>query len=78
MTPEKLREHLDHEPFVPLRLHLASGTAIGVLRPSMAQTLRHTLMVFKPNPAKSAVMDYSEINYRLIERIETLSNTAPA
>jgi len=44
----------------------------------MAQTLRHTLMVFKPNPAKSAVMDYSEINYRLIERIETLSNTAPA
>jgi len=44
----------------------------------MAQTLGRALMVFKPNPAKSAVMDYSEINYRLIERIETLSNTAPA
>jgi len=44
----------------------------------MAQTLRHTLMVFKANPAKSAVMDYTEINYRPIARNETLSDTAPA
>ncbi len=73
MTETNLREELDAEPFVPLRLHLVSGKTIDVHRPSAAWTLSDRLLVFRnPTVAGSSAEGYDVVAYSNIERIEQL------
>lgn len=73
MSPDTVKRHLERKPFQPLRLHLASGTALDIPSSDVARGLRHSLMVFHPKEPGGKISDkYSEINYRLIERIEQM------
>lgn len=73
MSPETIKQHLESKPFRPLRFHLASGNSIDVTDGGIAWGLRHSLMVLHPKvPGGKMVDRYSEINYRLIERVEQL------
>ena len=73
MTEQNLREELDRDPFVPLRLHLVSGKTVDVLRPGAAWTLSDRLLVFRnPTVSGSSAEGYDVLAYYNIERIEQL------
>jgi hypothetical protein len=73
MTNEDIRQELDREPFVPLRLHLASGKTIGVEYANSAFLRQNTLLIVHRLARDThAIGDYDVVSLRLIERIETL------
>ena len=75
MTTEDLMEELDRDPFVPLRLHLASGQKVDVSFPNTAWVRQDTLLVVHPLARGThAIGTYDVIALRLIERIEQRRN----
>lgn len=77
MTSEDVQQELDRDPFVPLRLHLASGTEMKIEYPNSAFVRQNTvLIVHRLAPKTSAIGDYDVISLRLIERITTRGNGA--
>jgi hypothetical protein len=78
MKEEQIKEELDAEPFVPLRLHLVSGKTLDVLRSDAAMPLRDRLLLFR-NLAKDgrAAEGYDIVGYQSIERIEQLDLGRP-
>jgi hypothetical protein len=75
MTSEDLQQELEREPFVPLRLHLASGQKIDIQHPGSAFVRQNTLLVVhRLAPNTVAIGNYDVVAFRLIERIETLEN----
>ena len=76
MTTEDLKQELDREPFVPLRLHLASGKTMDVEYPNSAFVRQNTLLiVHRLAPNSAAIGNYDVLALRLIERIEQLNET---
>ncbi|MCL2648156.1 MAG: hypothetical protein FWD61_14280 [Phycisphaerales bacterium] len=45
MTSEDMKQELDREPFVPLRLHLSSGKVMDIEYPASAFLRQNTLVV---------------------------------
>jgi hypothetical protein len=79
MTAEDMQQELDREPFVPLRLHLASGQKIDVEYPGTAWVRQNTLLVVHPiGPKTSRIGEYDVISLRLIERIELVPSDGRA
>jgi len=79
MTNEDLRQELDRDPFVPLRLHLASGQKVDVSFPNTACVRQNTLLVVHPLARGThAIGNYDVIALRLIERIEQRGNGGAA
>jgi hypothetical protein len=75
MTAEDIKQGLDRDPFIPLRLHLASGQKIEVEYPGTAWVRQNTLLVVHPiAPGTSQIGEYDVIALRLIERIEQVSS----
>ena len=75
MAPKQLQQEIDRDPFVPVRLHLASGKTIDIRHAGAAWILSYGLLVFHgTQPGKSFATGYDVINYRLIEKVEQLSN----
>jgi len=75
MAPKQLQQEIDRDPFVPVRLHLASGKTIDVRHSGAAWVLSYGLLVFHgTRPGKSVASGYDVINYRLIEKVEQLTN----
>jgi hypothetical protein len=75
MTTEDLRQELEREPFVPLRLHLASGKTIDVEYDNSAFVRQNTvLIVHRLAPGSAAIGNYEVVALRLIERIEQLAD----
>lgn len=71
MTTEDLEQELDREPFVPLRLHLASGQKIPIEYPNSAFVRDNTLLiVHRLEPGTSKIGGYDVVALRLIERME--------
>jgi len=71
MTTEDLRQEVEREPFVPLRLHLSSGKTIDVEHPNSAFVRQNTvLIVHRLAPGSAAIGNYDVVAIRLIERIE--------
>lgn len=74
MTSEDLRQELERDPFIPLRLHLASGEKVDVRYPGTAWVRQNTVLVVHPLARGSAAIgNYDVIALRLIERIEQVS-----
>ena len=48
MTSEDLRQEIDREPFVPLRLHLASGKKLDIHERHTAWVRQNTLLIVHP------------------------------
>jgi len=79
MTTEDLRQEIEREPFVPLRLHLSSGKTMDVEYPNSAFVRQNTLLiVHRLAPNTAAIGNYDVVALRLIERIEQLNEGAGA
>src|SRR5215212_111489 len=73
MTTEDLRQEIERDPFLPLRLHLSSGKTIDVEYPNSAFVRQNTVLIVHRLAAGSAAIgNYDVIALRLIERIEQL------
>jgi hypothetical protein len=71
MTTEDMKQELERDPFVPLRLHLASGKTVDIPYANTAWVRQNTLVLVHPLAKGSAAIgDYDVIALRLIERIE--------
>ena len=79
MTSEDLKQEIERDPFVPLRLHLSSGQTMDVEYPNSAFVRQNTLLiVHRLAPNTAAIGNYDVVALRLIERIELLNEGAGA
>jgi hypothetical protein len=79
MTSEDLKQEIEREPFVPLRMHLSSGKTMDVEYPNSAFVRQNTLLiVHRLAPNTAAIGNYDVVALRLIERIELLNEGAGA
>jgi hypothetical protein len=77
MTHEDILQELNRQPYVPLRLHLASGQKIDLPYENSAFVRQNTLLVLERlAPRSAAIGVYDVIALRLIERIEQLDKVA--
>ena len=77
MTTEDLRQELERDPFVPLRLHLSSGNTIDVEHANSAFVRQNTvLIVHRLAPGSAAIGNYDVVALRLIERIEQIDENS--
>ncbi|MGB7158249.1 MAG: hypothetical protein WBD40_09305 [Tepidisphaeraceae bacterium] len=78
MNSEEVKEELDRDPFVPLRLHLSSGQKIDIKYPGTAWVRRNTLLVVHPlAPGTAAIGNYDVVALPLIERMEQMNGSTP-
>ncbi len=79
MTTEDLKQEIEREPFVPLRLHLSSGKTIDIDYSNSAFVRQNTLLiVHRLAPGSAAIGNYDVVALRLIERIEQLNEGSTA
>lgn len=79
MTSEDLRSQLDRVPFLPLRLHLVSGSTYEIRNPANVTLLQNTLMIIQDRDPRFNEEGYDVIAFRNIERIEQIrSNRSPS
>jgi len=79
MTSEDVEQEIAREPFVPLRLHLASGKVMDIPYPGSAFIRETTLVVMHKLAARTQkIGGYDVIALRLIERIEQVPQLADA
>jgi hypothetical protein len=79
MTSEDIIQELERMPFVPLRLHLASGKTIDVPYPNTAWIRQNTVVIVHPLRRDTVeIGNYDVVALRLIERIEQLSESSAA
>lgn len=76
MTREDTESELEKQPFIPFRLHLASGKTIDVFASRSGWMLRNALLVLQ-DPSRSAESGYNVIALRNIEMLEQLSLGKP-
>ncbi|MCL2640833.1 MAG: hypothetical protein FWD53_08315 [Phycisphaerales bacterium] len=76
MTFKDMEQELDRDPFVPLRLHLASGKNIDIEYPNSAFLRQNTLIIMHRLHANTqSIGNYDVIALKLIERLETLATS---
>ena len=79
MTSEDVKQELKRDPFVPLRLHLASGKTIDVPYPNTAWLRQNTIVIVHPlRRGTVEIGNYDVVALRLIERIEQLNEANAA
>jgi hypothetical protein len=79
MTAEDLLQELEKRPFIPLRLHIASGKTVDILYEQIAWLQQKTVLVVHPlTRGTVAIGKYEVISLRLIERIEQISESSAA
>jgi hypothetical protein len=79
MTSEDVKQEIEREPYVPLRLHLASGKVMDVPFPGSAFLRQNTLVIMHRLTAHTQeIGGYDVIALRLIERIELVPQLASA
>jgi hypothetical protein len=79
MTSQDLKQGIEREPFIPLRLHLSSGKTLDIEYDNSAFVRQHTLLVVhRLAPHTAAIGNYDVVALRLIERIEQLDEASGA
>ena len=75
MRTEDLKQEIEREPFVPLRLHLSSGKTMDIEYANSAFVRQNTLLiVHRLAPGSAAIGNYDVVALRLIERIEQIGD----
>jgi hypothetical protein len=78
MRAEELKELLDVEPFVPLRIHLTDGKAFDIYHPDAVLVLRGRVDIGVPADDDGRIMDRVEHCSLLhVVRVEELRNEKP-
>jgi hypothetical protein len=76
MTTEDIRQELERDPFVSLRLHLSSGQTIDLVSAGTAWVRQNTLLIVHPlRPHSVEIGSYDVIALRHIERIEQVNDS---
>jgi hypothetical protein len=79
MTSEDMRQELEKRPFIPLRLHLASGKTVDIAYEHTAWLQQNALLLVHPlSKGTVAIGKYEVIALRLIERTEQISESSAA
>ena len=79
MTSEGVLQELERKPFIPLRLHLASGQVMDIKYPETAWIRQNTILIVHPlSKGTHAIGNYDVIALRLIERIEQIQESSAA
>ena len=79
MTSADVRQELERDPFVPLRLHLSSGQTMDIPYPGTAWVRENTLLIVHPlRRGTQEIGGYDVVALRLIERIEQVRETSAA
>jgi len=79
MTSADVKQELERDPFVPLRLHLSSGKTIDILYVGTAWVRQNTLLIVHPlRQGTQEIGNYDVVALRLIERMEQISETSAA
>ena len=79
MTGEDIKQELERDPFVPLRLHLASGKTIKIQYAGTAWIRQNTLLIVHPlRQGTQEIGGYDVVALRLIERVEQIPTTSAA
>jgi len=74
MTSENIKHEIERHPFVPVRLHLASGKELDIHDPGTVWFERRALLVVhRIRPGSQDIGRYDVIAFDLIERIEQLN-----
>jgi hypothetical protein len=74
MTSENIRHEIERHPFVPVRLHLASGKEVDIHDPAGVWFQRNALLVVQRlSPGSEDVGNYQVIAFDLIERVEQIN-----
>ena len=60
MRPEELKELLDAQPFVPLRIHLTDGKSFDLYHPDTVLVLRSRVDIGIPADQISGILDRVE------------------
>jgi hypothetical protein len=74
MTNELIESELGKTPFVPFRLHLASGQTIDILTARGADAMGSAVMVYHPLKDPDVDPGYDLISLYSIERLEQLED----
>jgi hypothetical protein len=74
MRPEELRELLNTQPFVPLRIHITDGKTFDINHPDFVLVLRSRVDIGMPQDPESGILDRVE-HYSLLHivRVEELA-----
>jgi hypothetical protein len=79
MTTEDIKQEIDREPFIPLRLYLASGQIMDIKFPHTVWVRQNTLLVVHPlRKGTHEIGNYDVVALRLIERIEQVAEPSAA
>ena len=79
MTTEDVKQEIERDPFIPLKLHLASGQKIAIEYPNSSFVRQNTLLVVhRLEHGTAEIGNYDVIALRLIERIEQVSKSSAA
>jgi hypothetical protein len=74
MRPEELRELLNTQPFVPLRIHMTDGRTFDINHPDFVLVLRSRVDIGIPQDLESGILDRVEHCSLLhIVRVEKLA-----
>jgi len=72
MRRSDIQDEIDKEPFMPFRLHLASGKSVDVRIADAATVLTSAICVMHPRRQPDDDPGYDLISIRNIERLEQL------
>ncbi len=79
MRPEELKELLETEPFVPLRIHLTDGKVFDIYHPDAVLVLRARVDIGIPTDQSGRIMDRVEHCWlQQVIRVEELQEGKPA
>jgi hypothetical protein len=60
MRPEELRELLNAQPFVPLRIHMTDGKTFDINHPDFVLVLRSRVDIGIPQDSENGILDRVE------------------
>lgn len=74
MRPEELRELLNTQPFIPLRIHMTDGKTFDISHPDFVLVLRSRVDIGIPQDPENGILDRVEHCSLLhIVRVEELA-----
>ncbi len=77
MRPEELRELLNAQPFIPLRIYMTDGKTFDINHPDFVLVLRSRIDIGVPQNSENGILDRVEHCSLLhIVRVEELTKVA--
>lgn len=73
MRYQELQEHLERQPFYPIRLHMSDGSKVEIRHPEMVILGRNTITVGEPSDEPKVadrIRQYSLVHVVQVEQMQ--------